>query len=44
MATDSEKILRRAAHLCFNYRGEVYIWGGYMEHHSKVSFEQDDAF
>ena len=44
MATDSEKILRRAAHLCFKYRGEVYIWGGYIEHHSKVSFQQNDTF
>ena len=44
MATESEKILRRAAHLCFEYRGEVYIWGGYIEHHSKVSSQQNDTF
>ena len=36
MITESDKILRRAAHYCFDYRNEVYIWGGFMEYLPKV--------
>ena len=36
MISESDKILRRAAHYCFDYRNEVYIWGGFMEYLPKV--------
>ena len=37
MISESEKVLRRAGHYCFEYRQEVYIWGGFIQYLSKVN-------
>ena len=37
MITESEKVLRRAGHYCFEYRQEVYIWGGFIQYLPKVN-------
>ena len=36
MISTGDKISRRAGHICFEYRSELYAWGGYVEHLQKV--------
>ena len=33
----NEKIWKRAGHFSFEFRGEMFIWGGYVEHLQRVS-------
>ena len=40
MISESEKVLRRAGHYCFEYRQEVYIWGGFIQYLPKVKFKE----
>ena len=37
MISESEKVLRRAGHYCFEYRQEVYICGGFIQYLPKVN-------
>ena len=40
MISTGDKISRRAGHTGFEYRCELVVWGGYVEHLQKVSFQK----
>ena len=39
MISFQEKLWRRAGHFAFEFRGFMYLWGGYSEHIPKVSIK-----
>ena len=37
MISTRDRVWRRAGHISFSYEGEMWVWGGYIEHLSRVS-------
>ena len=41
MILTGDKISRRAGHTGFEYKCELVVWGGYVEHLQKVNFSKN---